>query len=429
MLIKMKDENGTLVSFQGEPINSGGEGKIYKINLLGFVAKVYDVLPSSDQVSKLTAMIANPPQNPPTNGNHVAIAWPSSLLFDKNQCIGFLMPQIGKNVQLIEVYNPKRRKAILPKCDWVFLHTVARNFTEIVNSLHKNDYVIGDIKPQNILVNNHALVSVVDTDSFQVRNGNTVYRCHVATEGFTPPELIGVDCSNVTQTIFHDRYRIALIIYHLLFTRHPFDEGEWQGVGEPPSQVEMIKQGIWLYNSPRLLHFHKVTIPLQVIHPKLQKLFQQCFNAGHKEPTKRPSAEEWSEALRLAINDLTSCGKVDTHKYSRDYGSCYWCERKKTLNGLDIFGEESTSLSLASSTTVSTTVKLPATTSPPVNQNLSTSPTNQSSPPTKTDPQIGVRIFGFFVAIFCIFWFFGGGGLFAGLLFVQGLNLLFNGLP
>lgn len=50
MLIKMKDENGALVSFQGEPINSGGEGKIYKINLIGFVAKVYDVLPSSDQV-------------------------------------------------------------------------------------------------------------------------------------------------------------------------------------------------------------------------------------------------------------------------------------------------------------------------------------------------------------------------------------------
>jgi DNA-binding helix-hairpin-helix protein with protein kinase domain len=380
----MKDENGKLVSFQGEPINSGGEGKIYKTDWIGFVAKVYDVLPNSDQITKLKAMIANPPKNPPTNGNYVAIAWPSSLLFEKDKCIGFLMPQIGKNVQLIEVYNPKRRKAVLPKCDWVFLHTAARNFAEIVNSLHKTDYVIGDIKPQNILVDNHALVSVVDTDSFQVRTGNTVYRCHVATEGFTPPELLGVDTSNVTQTVYHDRYRIALIIYHLLFTRHPFDEGKWQGSGEQPSQVELIKQGVWLYNSQGLLQSHKVTIPLQVIHPNLQRLFQQCFNAGHKEPTKRPSAEEWSEALRLAINDLTSCGKVDTHKFSRIYGNCYWCERKGLLNNLDIFEGEPPKPKIKTIPRSRKTVFPPS--SPPTkNQPVSPAPlTNQTPTPPQT---------------------------------------------
>lgn len=70
----MKDDKGNLVNFQGDPINSGGEGKIYKTSQSGFVAKVYDKLPTPEQINKLRKMIANPPQSPPTHGNHVAIA-------------------------------------------------------------------------------------------------------------------------------------------------------------------------------------------------------------------------------------------------------------------------------------------------------------------------------------------------------------------
>ncbi len=235
---------------------------------------------------------------------------------------------------------------MLPKCNWEFLHTAARNFTETVKSIHKSGYVIGDIKPQNILVDNQALVSIVDTDSFQVKSGNTVYRCHVVTEGFTPPELLGVDVSNVAQTVYHDRYRVALIIYHLLFAKHPFDQGIWQGSGDEPPQVDKMKRGIWINNSQGLLQAHVSTIPLKVIHPKLQELFIRCFNDGHKDATKRPSAEDWSAALQIAINDLTSCGKVDTHKHSRSYGKCYWCERKNILGGVDIFEDTSKPISL-----------------------------------------------------------------------------------
>ena len=377
----MKDDKGNQFNFQGDPINSGGEGKIYKTTQSGFVAKVYDKPPTSEQINKLKKMIANPPKSPPTHGNHVAIAWPTSLIFDNsNKCIGFLMPQIGRNVQLIEVYNPKRRKQVLPKFDWLFLHTTALNFTKTVNSLHRADYVIGDIKPQNILVDDSALVSIVDTDSFQVRDGAKVYRCPVASEGFTPPELLGVDTSTVTQTVYHDRYRIALIIYHLLFTRHPFDEGTWIS-GDSPSQVELMQKGVWLYNPQGLLQSHKVTIPLQVVHPKLQELFKKCFNDGHKDAIKRPSADEWSEALKLAIDDLTSCGKVDNHKYSNNYGKCYWCVRKIALN-MDIFHGEAPKIKISPSklkTNTGKTIFRP--TSPPPSMGTPT-----VSPPAPVSP-------------------------------------------
>ncbi len=418
----MKDDKGNQFNFQGDPINSGGEGKIYKTNRSGFVAKVYDKPPNPEQINKLSKMIANPPQSPPTHGNHVAIAWPTSLIFDNsNKCIGFLMPQIGRNVQLIEVYNPKRRKQVLPKFDWLFLHTAARTFVRIVDSLHKKDYVIGDIKPQNILVDASALVSIVDTDSFQVRDGAKVYRCPVASEGFTPPELLGVDTSTVTQTVYHDRYRIALIIYHLLFTRHPFDEGTWIS-GDSPSQVELMQKGVWLYNPQGLLQSHKVTIPLQVIHLKLQELFKKCFNDGHKDATKRPSAEEWSEALRLAIDDLTSCGKVDNHKYSNNYGKCYWCERKTALN-MDIFHGEAPKVIIPKPKPKTNTGKpiFRPTTLPPTIGGTPTvsspAPVTQNSPTQPPKPKTKKIIGGLLLSVGVICCFATPSGWIAGIVF------------
>ena len=338
----MEDDKGNSVSFVGKQIGFGGEGDIYRTNQSGIVAKIYKNLPTQDQINKLNVMIANPPKNPSTYGsygNHISIAWPNSLLTKDGKCIGFLMPEIAKNVGIINVYNPKRRKQVLPKFDWIFLHITALNFVEIVGSLHRQKYIIGDIKPQNILVNNQAAVSIVDADSFQVKNGSTVYRCRVASEGFTPPELIGSRTSNITQTIYHDRYRVALIIYHLLFARHPFEEGSWCN-GEEKELEELMKGGIWLYNNAQNdRQPNKNTIPFQTIHPKLQQLFKQCFNDGHNNPIERPSTQDWSDALKLAIEDLAYCSKVDTHNYSEIYGRCYWCERANIMK--DIFAGES----------------------------------------------------------------------------------------
>ncbi|MDJ0736311.1 MAG: hypothetical protein QNJ47_19980 [Nostocaceae cyanobacterium] len=107
------------------------------------------------------------------------------------------------------------------------------NIASIIEAIHAAGYVLGDMKPENILVNNRALPSIIDTDSFQVRHPNNrkVYRCLVGSNGFTPPELIGKDFSIINQTEIHDRFRLAVIIYHLLFGESPF-KGKWMGVGD-----------------------------------------------------------------------------------------------------------------------------------------------------------------------------------------------------
>jgi DNA-binding helix-hairpin-helix protein with protein kinase domain len=60
---------------------------------------------------------------------------------------------------------------------------------------------VSDVNQSNFLVNDQALATLVDTDSFQVRDpdGSKVYRCPVGTPDYTPPEMQGVAFAGVNR--------------------------------------------------------------------------------------------------------------------------------------------------------------------------------------------------------------------------------------
>jgi WD40 repeat protein len=329
----MSDRSITLA----QKIANSGEGTVWTTNFPGFLAKLYHQ-PTRDRIDKLKVMIAHPPQNPMRHHNHVTFAWPQDLLVDsQGEGLGFLMPEIVDGVKLSLIYNPKLRSRKAPRFNWYYLHTAALNFTLALKSLHEEGYVVGDVKPQNLLVNNRALISIIDTDSFQVRDPltQTLYRCLVGSEGFTPVELLGKELSTLDQQEVHDRFRLGVMIFLLLFGDQPF-KGKWVGRGDSPQPSELIRQGSWPYAPNSLVQPGPNTIPLSVIHPQLQVCFQRCFTAGHRNPQDRPSAHDWGEALKLAIVDLRMCHIENNHHYSRTYGRCYWCDRRSSV-GLDIF--------------------------------------------------------------------------------------------
>jgi serine/threonine protein kinase len=318
-------------------IASSGEGTVWTTSISGFLAKLYHT-PTPDRIAKLRVMIAHPPQNPMRHHHHVTFAWPQDLLQNaQGQYLGFLMPEIVDGVKVSLIYNAKLRNRKAPRFNWYYLHTAALNFALSLKSLHEENYVVGDVKPQNLLVNSRALISVIDTDSFQVRDPTTqaIYRCQVGSEGFTPVELLGKELSTLDQTEVHDRFRLGVMIFMLLFGDQPF-KGKWIGRGESPQPAELIRQGSWPYAPNSQVQPGPNTIPLSIIHPQLQVCFQRCFTEGHRNPLARPSAEDWGEALKLAITDLRMCNLENNHYYSRIYGRCYWCDRRSSV-GLDVF--------------------------------------------------------------------------------------------
>lgn len=323
-------------------LGHGGEARVYAVPQDDtLVAKVYHK-PTKAHAQKLTAMLANPPENPTSGKGHISIAWPVDLLrIDGNQVIGFLMPRVKEMHSMLDFYNPKTRREKCPFFNYLYLHRTARNLAAAVGALHARGYCIGDVNESNILVGNTALVTLVDTDSFQVRDprSGAVYLCPVGKSEFTPPELQGKSFAQLERTTEHDLFGLAVLIFQLLMEgTHPFS-GIFQGAGEPPPYEARIAAGHFAYSKGRNMPYIPTPIapPYEILHPNLRQLFARCFEQGHKNPRMRPSVQMWQAALKEAEAGLITCAKNERHLYGNHLSVCPWCERTVRLGGRDPF--------------------------------------------------------------------------------------------
>jgi serine/threonine protein kinase len=327
-----------------EPFRSGGEGAIYEVPYYpNLVAKVYHAQRRTpERIAKLQIMVAHPPVNPTEHLNHPSIAWPTELLRDTatNQLVGFVMPRVRQMLPLSEVYNPRARRRQLPLFNYRYLVRTARNLCAAVQAVHQAGYVIGDLNESNVLVSDQALVTLVDADSFQVRDPETgvVYRSLVGKPEYTPPELQGCSFADVDRQPEHDAFALAVLIFRLLMEGfHPFD-GVYRGRGEPPEMGARIRNGYFPYARGRTgIEPSPLAPPFEMLHPDLQALFVRCFEEGHRNRRVRPRVEDWLEALEGAEDALQQCGQNEQHYYWVHWSGCPWCARQQALGGRDPF--------------------------------------------------------------------------------------------
>ncbi|HZO87408.1 MAG TPA: hypothetical protein VFB38_03650 [Chthonomonadaceae bacterium] len=339
-----RNSNGQSVTLDlAAPLGMGGEARIYAVLSDGqLAAKVYH-RPTEEQTRKLRAMLANPPETAPESPGQLAIAWPVDLLRamdNGRRVVGYLMPRVSGMHPLFEFYNPLTRRQHHPLCNYLYLHRIARNLTAAVRSLHARGYVIGDINESNILVTETALVTLVDTDSFQVRDpeSGALYRCPVGKPEYTPPELQGKTFLQTDRTPEQDLFGLAVLIFLLLTEgTHPF-AGVYQGAGDPPSYDARILAGHFPYGTRRTPYRPMPTAPsLDILHPTVRQLFLRCFEDGHRNPQARPDAQTWQSALMEAESALVACSANAQHRYGSHLSACPWCERKGQLGGRDPF--------------------------------------------------------------------------------------------
>jgi len=346
MQVKRKS-NGQLITL-GPEIARGGEGTIHDFPPdSSLVAKVYHAAKLKDIDSdKLHLMVVNPPDDS-VKENHgcVSIAWPIDLLLSINgsqQIIGFLMPRVPMHQvrPIHDYYNPQIRREKKLGFNYFYLHRTARNLAGAMSALHAKQYVIGDVNQSNILVYNRAIVTLVDTDSFQVRDfqQGKVYRCWVGKPEYIPPELQGKKLADYDRTPEHDLFGLGVLIFQLLMEGvHPF-AGVYQGNEDPPPTQKRILAGHFPYGTKKVPYgWAPGAPPFEVLHPRLRHLLVCCFEDGHSKPQARPDARTWMMALDEAQKALVSCRVNSEHKYGGHLNNCPWCERKNQLNGRDPF--------------------------------------------------------------------------------------------
>jgi WD40 repeat protein len=319
---------------EAAPLGTGGEANVYAIpGQSAIVAKVYHK-PTAEHAEKLQAMLAAPPDDPMAKSGHASIAWPSARLVrgdEDGRFAGFLMPRIDQARHLNEYYIPKSRQQQCPLFHYGYLMRTARNLAAAVRAVHDRGYVIGDLSGANLLVTAQALVTLIDTDSFQVRSPDKVFRCRVATPEYTPPELQMARFAKVDRAPEHDAFGLGVLVFQLLMQgTHPF-AGVYTGEGDPASIPKRIALGHWPYARGKTVPYkpNPHAPPWEALPPMVQALFLLCFEDGHDDPAVRPKAIDWQQGLAEAEKELTPCAVNSQHHYYRGAATCPWCALAK----------------------------------------------------------------------------------------------------
>ncbi len=332
----LRDRNGNRVSL-GSIVGQGGEAIVYSVE--GHpqqLAKIYRVTPIGYEI-KLTWMAGHAPVQ---FGPHVQMAWPTELLYDKAGALqGFLMPKVVGTVPLLMVFNPRKRAQLLPNFDLRYRYRAARNLAAAVQAAHDAGYVVGDLNESNGLVSSTALVTLLDTDSFQVRvpQGKTtrLFRSPVGKPEYTPPELQGLSFQSIDRTPAHDRFALGVLIYQLLMDgNHPF-RLLWRGSGDPPSLEDSIRQGWFPYAAaPSMIAPPPNAAGLDSLDTPLSALVGRCFVEGHRNPDLRPTAADWQRALGTAETSLRVCNAG--HVFAGRASDCPTCAAESRAKRLKV---------------------------------------------------------------------------------------------
>lgn len=340
----------------GKQIGAGGEGTVFTVaGNTNLVVKIYHNA-SSGQEQKLKYMAWHPVSNVvDQHGNKImTLAWPRDVVYDSGgQFAGYVMPRIAGGIEIFEIERGctgAAAKATFPDYTWRLNVLVARNLAAAIMTLHRQNYIIGDMNCKNIMVNADGSISMLDTDSCDVTDSTTGhhYKCCVGTEEYLPPELQGVDlrsprASFSAQT---DDFALAIHIFRLLMdNRHPFTCRQLVQPQNSNHQNQLL-QNVAQGKCPYIRQIPDFGIPLgaptleEIVPDYIRQDFTRTFDYTESTALARVSgrttAEKWLEDLKRLLREcdaeLVRCDQNPAHFYLRSKGSCGMCAARKRLD-------------------------------------------------------------------------------------------------
>ena len=320
----------------GQELGRGGEGAVFSLEgQSDRAAKIYSTPPDHKKSQKVIAMVETASQ-PLLK----IAAWPIDILTDgKGELRGFVMPRIIARRDVHELYSPKSRSEAFPEADFRFLVHVGANIARAFAVVHEQGHVLGDVNHGNLLVGPDGTVILIDCDSFQIGTKSNIFTCDVGVALFTAPELQGRPFRGLVRSANHDRFGLAVILFHLLYMgRHPF-AGRYSGPGEMPIE-KAISEYRFAYGPNRKandIERPPGTIALETMGPEIAQLFSRAF--GRLETNAmRPDAKTWIEALERLKWKLWVCSRANWHHFPNELPACPWCT-VESQTGARLFGQ------------------------------------------------------------------------------------------
>lgn len=346
MLVTLNDNTTEL--YDDEPFASGGQGQLYHSRDKRMIIKIYHKADPS-RVAALNKIIGelNVTRLDPSTKD--LFAWPNAIV--KKPSVGvrtgnvnYQMPHDQLTWWLSERTFRRLGQRAPDLCgNWLDRTRVASQMARIAWKLHGSGLCHSDFSGDNFLANvARQHVVLIDLDSLVV-------------PGVLPPEMIGTGDymapeivishsradAEARPSIFTDLHSLAVLIYQLLLMRHPL-KGPKQHHSESEQDEKMALGEGALYiedpndtsNRPKGEFWGS-----WLLGEEVAGLMRRAFTGGLRNPTQRPIAAEWSDALLRMADQIIPCSNQQTcpgkaFVLLRDQPAvCPWCGTKVTFPG------------------------------------------------------------------------------------------------
>lgn len=300
------------IKISDKPLASGGEGAIYAIasprSYKHLVVKIfYPDKRTAEREQKMLYLRKYPPMSF-EKGQHPSIGWIQDLVYRENRFLGILLLRIeGKKLTKLTLSKLPRRadkawqRFAFQSPDALKLRLrTCFNLAVVIYQIHESgQYVLVDLKPDNILMQPNGLLAIVDMDSVEViQDGKALFAAPVATPEYTPPEHYKGPRTVIEET--WDRFSLGVIFYQLLLGLHPFAASCHPPYDNLVSIHDKIEHDLYVHHSDKQAFFRVIPPPhqsYQKLPVEIQGLFYNCFENGAQDPLLRPSALEWCSTL------------------------------------------------------------------------------------------------------------------------------------
>ena len=309
---QVTSHKGTNFTISDNPIHSGGEGAIHEVILGGsnMVAKIYHSAQKAQSFEKkILFMVNNPPFGNAPKEIRDAIIWPIDLLFENNVFVGYVMPMVDQGIKLFELTLPgspgKNHGQQWNKFDFSnpdalqVRMKICYNLAKAIEVLHQSgNYVLVDLKPENVLIKPNGHFSIIDLDSIQItQQSRILFNATAFTPEYAPPEFHSGKLSFSKDTIAtsYDYFSFAVILYQVLFSIHPFQASHKTYT----TLDENIQHGMFVHGrKKKQLHVipgvHK---RFERLPENLKDLFVRALDHGAINPSFRPTPNEWAKVF------------------------------------------------------------------------------------------------------------------------------------
>lgn len=213
------------------------------------------------------------------------------------------------------------------KGDWFKYFQVCIRISRAVRRLHAAGLAHSDLSYKNVLIDpTTGNASIIDIDGLVVPGK---YPPDViGTPDFIAPEVISTMHLNITDkgrklpSRDTDKHALAVMIYMYLLYRHPLRGGKVNDLDSAKDEeLSMGQKAIFVEHptdksnrvKPSQLHPSALPqgdttkTPYTVLGPYLKTLMDKAFIDGLHNPSLRPTADEWEQALLKTVDLMQPC--------------------------------------------------------------------------------------------------------------------------